>query len=65
MKKTTWALILRLPAEILLAGAFLASLYVKFSGSNQVSWGAVVLLLIINILYFLGKAMTKKDSFDF
>ena len=65
MKKTTWSTILRLPAEILLIAALLASIYVKFSGSMQISVGAVVLLLIINILYFVGRFMPKKDSFDF
>lgn len=65
MKKTTWSTILRLPAEILLIAAFLASIYVKFSGSMQISVGAVVLLLIINILYFVGRFMSRKNSFDF
>lgn len=65
MKKTTLSLIFRLPAEILLVAAFLASVYVKFSGNMQVSWGAVVLLLIINVLYFAGRIMSKKNSFDF
>ena len=65
MKKTTWGWILRLPAEILLVAALLASMYVKFSGNMQASWGAVVLLLIINVLYFVGRFIPKKNSFDF
>jgi len=65
MKKSTLALIFRLPAEILLFASLVASIYVKFSGNLQVSWGAIVLLLIINVLYFIGRFMSKKDSFDF
>ncbi|MEI7718928.1 MAG: hypothetical protein WCI72_03585 [archaeon] len=65
MKKTTLSLLFRLPAEILLVAALIASLYVKFSGNMQISWGAVVLLLIINALYFIGKSLSKKNQFDF
>jgi len=65
MKKSTLSLIFRLPAEILLFASLVASIYVKFSGNLQVSWGAIVLLLIINVLYFIGRFMSKKDSFDF
>jgi len=65
MKKSTWSLVLRLPAEILLFASLVASIYVKFSGSLEVSWGAVILLLLINLLYFWGRLFTKKDNFDF
>jgi len=65
MKKTTLSLILRLPAEILLFASFIASIYVKFSGNLQISWGAIILLLLINLTYFTGRFMSKKNSFDF
>jgi hypothetical protein len=65
MKKSTLSLIFRLPAEILLAASLIASLYVKLSGNLQVSWGSIILLLIINTFYFLGRFMSNKNSFDF
>jgi hypothetical protein len=65
MKKSTLSLIFRLPAEILLFASLVASIYVKFSGNLQVSWGAIILLLIINSLYFIGRFMPNKSSFDF
>lgn len=65
MKKSTLSLIFRLPAEILLFASLVASIYVKFSGNLQVSWDAIILLLIINALYFIGRLMSNKNSFDF
>jgi hypothetical protein len=65
MKKSTLSLLFRLPAEVLLVASFIASVYVKFSGNLQVSWGAIVLLLIINALYFIGRFLSKNNSFDF
>jgi len=65
MKKTTLSLILRIPAEILLFASFVASVYVKFSGNLQISWGAIILLLAINLSYFIGRFLSKKNSFDF
>jgi len=65
MKQTTLSTILRLPAEILLVASLLASIYVKISGNMQISLGAVALLLLINISYFIGRFLSKKDSFDF
>lgn len=65
MKKSTLSTIFRLPAEILLFASLVASIYVKFSGNLKVSWGAIVLLLIINVLYFFGRFMPSKSSFDF
>jgi membrane protein DedA with SNARE-associated domain len=65
MKQTTLSTILRLPAEILLVASLLASIYVKMSGNMQISLGAVALLLLINISYFIGRFLSKKNSFDF
>jgi hypothetical protein len=65
MKKDMKAFLLRLPAEILIVVAFLASAYLKISGDDRFSWGAAIILLIINILYFWGRNLNKKDSWDF
>lgn len=58
-------MILRLPAEILLFTSLIASIYVRISGNLQVSLGAIILLLIINVMYFVGRFLSKKNIFDF
>jgi len=65
MKKSTLSTLLRVPAEILLAISFLASFYLKIKGAISVSWGSIFLLLIVNISYFMGRFLFKKDPFDF
>lgn len=65
MKQTTLSMLLRIPAEILLVASLIASIYVKISGNMQISLGAVALLLLINISYFIGRFLSKKNSFDF
>ena len=67
MKNTTKALLFKLPAIILLVGAFLASVYVKFAKLYEISWAPAVLLLIILVLYFIGEKFSRKgnSAFDF
>jgi len=67
MKNTTKALLFKLPAIILLVGAFLASVYVKFANLYTISWATPIVLLLIVVLYFVGERLNKKgnSAFDF
>ena len=65
MKKTTWSTVLRLPAEFLIVIISLAPLYLKITNKYPMSWATAISLLVIGIIYFVGRFMSKKNSFDF
>jgi hypothetical protein len=64
MKKEMLSMLFRLPAEILIAVSFLASVYVAIKGNMGISWFTPIFLFVVNVLYFWGRNMTNKNSWD-
>ena len=64
MKDRTKKRLFKLPAEIVLIAAFIASLFVKISGSYPLNWSTVIFLLIINVLYIYAEYFRKSNLFE-
>jgi hypothetical protein len=66
MKKKTKALLLQLPALIVLIGATLMALIIKLFNiapfNDSLSWPTAILLLLVMILYFLGRKIERPSS---
>jgi hypothetical protein len=65
MKKTTWSVLLRIPAEFLIVVISLVPLYLKITNKYPMVWPTAISLFIIGVSYFIGRFLSKKDSFDF
>lgn len=62
MKKKTLGMILKVPAVLLLVGAFIAGIYAYAKSIAGISLGTPIILGIIAVLYFVGEYLSSKDS---
>ncbi len=65
MNKKKMGFWFQMPAMVLLVASALGSLFVKISGSFPLNWMTPITLLIIVVLFFMGRKYEKSNAFDF
>jgi len=63
MKNKIKARILQAPAILLLAAAFIASVYLAATGQFNIGWATPITLLVILVLYFWGRYLEIKAPY--
>lgn len=62
MGKTTWSLILKAPAILLLISSLLAGVYAAYYNIQDMGWEVPIILFVVIVLYFIGSRMERDNE---